>query len=208
MNTKLKNKLAKHYDKYFGDKPLILSSATNNDVEVFILLYAPNKIYPFWKIATIGCSDVTQSFKRKRLHNEYVMFVNQNQNLKDDTALRNWYYDMLLVPDAFARDTGKPVFYGADIVFENETCEEMIGVCFLLPQIIPFTKFCFFNLNFFKKISVFQVMPITNIEKEIILNEGISVCEKIFYPNNTMECRPFAEQKRTFDKFKIEDNKK
>ena len=203
MNKFAKKKLFKHYNKYFGDKPTVMSTATNHDdIEIVVLLYAPNDKYPFWKIATIGCSEIEHKLKNKTVYNEYVIFVNKEENLETNISLRNWYYDMLLVPDGFARDTKKPVVYGCDIVFEDdESKEEMVGICLLFPQIITEPKFFVFNQNPLKQITIFQVMPITHFEKEIIASDGIKVCEKLFYPENDSKSRPFAQQKRTFDKF-------
>ena len=84
-----------------------MSTATNHDdIEIVVLLYAPNDKYPFWKIATIGCSEIEHKLKSKTVYNEYVIFVNKEENLETNISLRNWYYDMLLVPDGFARDLG------------------------------------------------------------------------------------------------------
>lgn len=199
MNNYQKTKIIKHLHKFFHDEPTyIISQTDKNDFPITILLFEPNKDLPFWKFCTLGASNYKmENSTNKNLFNEYVMFVDKDEDLENNIQLRNWYMDMLSIPARFPFETKNFLSYGHDI-FIYSSNEEMVGVALLLPEIIPDSRFLTCRINPFKKIYFFQVMPMTSIEKDILYNEGFKIFEKLFYPDNSDNFRPFAQQHRVF----------
>ena len=71
MKRKEMDKLIKHFDQYFEQKDCtILHPVVDDGYHIDVLLYEPNKKYPFWKLVTMGASD----YKMPKSPNSFGQF--------------------------------------------------------------------------------------------------------------------------------------
>lgn len=201
MNYNQIKKILNHYNKFFNSETYFSFSpiSQNLKLKITILVYEPNEKFPFWKLCTIGASDYKMKKSKDIIgnFNEYVMFVDKNEKLDEDLELRNWYFEYLLICGNFPFTSKSNLSYRHDIYLPYSN-DEMVGLCILLPEIIEDINFLTNKISTFKKVFFLQVMPITKIEREILINENFETVEKLFYPENKENFQPFAQKHRNF----------
>ena len=196
---KNKRKIIDHYINFFKNEPTFVYTPQNEYAnKIILLLFPPCDKTNYWKLCSVGASNArAKKEEHSNPYNEYMMFISPDENLEGDLKLRNWYSDILLSVAIFAYKKGESLFYGHDLKFNN-TPDEMTAVMILFPEIVKDILFVRKKI-WFKEIWFLQVMPITDFEHKILLENGFGVCEKLFYPDNEENTRPFAQKFRSFD---------
>lgn len=172
MKNKEMDKLIAHFDTYFQQSNCtVIHPIVNNGIHIDLLLYPPNNTYPYWKMVTMGASDI-QMKNASSLgdRNEYIMFVDKNEDLKD-LEIINWYREKLLTVALYPYYEHVGISYGHSIEWEPEENEEMV-VCL-------------------------QVVLLTREETEHLLEIGPGEFSSYLYPEDGGKKHFLCEHKRS-----------
>lgn len=125
-----------------------------------MLLYHPDKRYPFWKLATAGASDFKMPYKNSLGdRNEYMLFVDPSENLEDrSVALR--YHRVLMEAALYPAQDNAFVSYGHDLLFDPKFDPAVEGVYYEMPQAVEDTGILRCKLSLFRKAICLQVVPL------------------------------------------------
>lgn len=137
MKNKEMDKLMAHFDTYFQQEDCtVIHPIVDEGIHIDVLLYPPNTAYPYWKLATMGASDI-QMKNTSALgdRNEYIMFVDKNEDLKNPEVV-NWYREKLLTVALYPHYEQMSISYGHSIEWETEEDEEMVAAFLEFPQVI------------------------------------------------------------------------
>ena len=203
MNTREMDRLIQHFDRYFEQNDsLVLHPIDESDFHVDVLLYFPTKKYPFWKLVTMGISD----YKMPKIpntvgrFNEYILFVDQTEDLNDKAVL-NWYHQKLLTVASFAYFTKTHITYGHSFEWENEDPDdEMIAAFIEFPQVIPDAGILHCKTGFFKSVACLQVVLLNQAELDKLKKIGPQAFSEFLYPEDG-SAKHFLSEKHRSERF-------
>ncbi len=193
--------LSAHFDKYFEDKePTVLHMQEGYTPHIDVFLYSPTPKYPFWKMVTVGASDIKMPSLKGGIsdRNEYMMFIAPEVDLKDSASIR-YYYNKLLSIAYYPLECGTSITYGHSVEWAKEDDSDMVGAFLELPQMIEDTGILRCRLGIFKKAACLQVVLLTRSEMDRRLKIGSEKFSEFLYPDDG-EPHYLCERYRT-DKF-------
>lgn len=200
MKQKEMEKLQNHFERYFQQEGMVLHMLVDPTAyHIDVLLYRPTPQYPFWKLATMGASDFRMPVKKPSIsdRNEYIMFVDGDENL-DDREILNWYHQQLLEIALYAPVNDTYISYGHS--FEWETDEEMVAAYIELPQIIESTDILRCKLGLMKTAACLQVVLLNREELSQLMTMGPEAFSNFLYPEDDAPSHFICQRTRT-DKF-------
>ena len=203
MKVKEMITFTEHMDKYFHQEceKVIDGVFENNKLHIDILIYEPNNDFPFWKLVTMGFSDYKMPHFKSSLpnRNEYMIFFNKDVDVSTTSKELGFYIDALMNTAMASYELKEPVSYAHDIKFEMPD-SEMVATIVMMPEVVPDVGILRCKLGAFKKCACLQVMPITQIEYELVYEKsGFWLIDNRFYNNEDMsKCHYLAEKYRTF----------
>ena len=199
MKLRQMDKFTAHCDHYFGqENTMVLHMADESALHIDILLYEPNKEYPFWKLVTMGASDYTMPKKENTFgcNNEYIMFIHKSVDLKDKNVL-DWYVQHLFSIGYFAYENHVHVTYGNSFDIKTSDEEEMV-CCFIeLPQVIRDSGILRCKVGLLKTITCLQVVLLTKDEFEKLKEMGAEEFSYWLYPENNEKQHFIVERFRS-----------
>lgn len=166
-------KITKHYDRYFQQSDsVVIHPCFDEAIHIDALLYKPDELYPFWKLATMGASDYAMHGNNALGNrNEYMLFIDPAVDMYDkEIAIK--YYDILNRTALFACDNNCFVSYGHNIEFADENDETVAGVYIELPQAVKDTGILRCRLSPFKKVICLQIIPLDRQAFDQMLKVG------------------------------------
>ena len=199
-------RIKEHFEHSF-EQPLdcIFHSVNKSDIHIDILCFKPTELYPFWKIVTMGASDIVMPFKDNygSKRNEYMMFVDKNVDLLNDYE---WYVNWLCLTVEYTLIDKQFITFNHSIEIPNiANGGDMKGVIILLPAILYDGNVLHCKLGLFKQATCLQVMPITQSEIDGMHANGYEWLVSRFYPfiygddeHQNDEEHYLAEKTRTF----------
>lgn len=199
-------RIQQHFEQCF-EQPVecIFHLDSSNSIHIDILCFAPTELYPFWKLATMGASDVVMPLKDKygSNRNEYVMFVDKDVDLLSDYS---WYANWLCMTAEYIHEKKQFVTFNHLIQMPHATdVGDMNGVIVLLPAAMYDGTILHCKLGLFKQCTCLQVMPITQSEIDGAHANGHEWLVTKFYPfiyggeeHENDEEHYLAEKIRTF----------
>lgn len=172
MNVSAIQKLTRHYDQYFGQTDSAVLHPVEGEIHIDCVLYKPSKAYPFWKLATIGCSDYALNGNNSLGNrNEYMLFIDPAVDMNDGEAAGK-YYDLLVATARYAIEENTFISYGHSIQFAEGDSLGAAGVFIELPQAINDSGILRCKLSLFKKAICLQVIPLDKQALELLLKVG------------------------------------
>lgn len=203
MKIKEMDALIKHFDKYFEQSDCrVLHPIVDDGFHIDILMYKPSQKYPFWKFVTMGASDyrMPETSKTLGLFNEYIMFIDQDEDLEDEEVL-SWYHCNLLNVATFAYYNKTHITYGHSFEWKNESPDdEMIAAFIELPQVIENADVVRCKMSMFKTIVCLQVVLLNKEELSNLMKIGPHAFSEYLYPENG-SARHFLSQRHRTAKF-------
>lgn len=200
MKLKVMEKLTKHFDTYFEQEDCdVLHPIVDGGLHVDVLIYKPNKKYPFWKLVTLGASDYTMPRIPNTLgcNNEYIMFVDQSVDLLDKETVM-WYYDKLIMVATFAYYNKTHITYGHSFEWKNEDQnDEMIGAFIEFPQIIGTTEILKCKTGLIQKVICLQAVLLNKEELEKLMEIGPNEFSNYLYPEDGSKPHFLTEKHRS-----------
>ena len=183
MNIKEMERIKEHFERCF-EQPIeyILHSNETNVLHIDVLCFAPTELYPFWKLVTMGASDVKMPLKDKygSNRNEYMLFVDKDIDLTNEYQ---WYVNWLCMTADYTYVEKQFVTFNHFIQMPNATDDnEMKGVILLLPAAMYNGSILHCKTGLFKYCTCLQVMPITQAEIEGAQSNGYEWLVNKFYP--------------------------
>lgn len=98
---------------------MVFHPETNSQYSLDLLLFAPAKAFPFWKLATVGVADCAMNGKHYLGNrNEYVMFIDPSIDMKDST-IASRYMDFLASTALFPLENNTSITYGHSMDFSS-----------------------------------------------------------------------------------------
>ena len=201
MNSKEMDKLIAHFDTYFEQNDcMVLHPAVTEGPHIDVLLYEPNEKYPYWKLVTMGASDIKmkENFSLGN-RNEYVMFVDQSEDMKDQSVVQ-WYYKSLLTVALYPYYEQIGISYGHSIEWEPEEGEEMMAAFLEFPQVIENPSVLRCKVGMLKTVVCLQIILLNREERDYLLKIGSPEFSNYLYPENGERGHFLCERKRS-DKF-------
>lgn len=200
MKPKQMKKLTRHFDRYFGQTDsLVLHPIVDNGFHVDALLYEPTETYPFWKLATMGASDYRMPKIQNTfgLYNEYIMFVDRDENL-GDKRVAAWYYGQLVRIASYAKFCNTHVTYGHSLEWEQDDPGDEMTAAFLeLPQIIRDSGILRCRLGWRKTVTCLQVVLLNQAELGKLMEIESQAFSEYLYPEAEGKKHFLSERHRT-----------
>lgn len=193
-------KLMNHFNKYFEQEDPVVLHPINMNPHIDILKYAPTEKYHFWKLATMGACDYKMNGKNSLGdRNEYMMFIDADENL-DDNAILDWYYTQLLEIALYPVLNNEFLSYGHSLEWKIDEGEEIAGAFMEFPQIIKDTGILRCKLGLMKTVICLQAVLLMKSDMELLMNIGPERFSEYLYPENGKEQHFLSERIRS-DKF-------
>lgn len=200
MTTKEMDKLMEHLSQYYEQgEPTILHPVIM-EPHIDILKYEPTEKYNFWKLATMGASDFKMNgTSHLGNRNEYMMFIDADENLDDKDTL-DWYISQLLEVALYPVSTNGFLSYGHSVEWKYQEGEEMVGAFIEFPQIIENSGILRCKLGLLKTAICLQVVLLNKPEIEQLLKIGPQKFSEYLYPDSDGP-RHFLSQRKRDHKF-------
>lgn len=200
MRIKTMDKITMHFDTYFEqDDSVVLHPIVDDGLHVDVLLYKPNKKYPFWKLVTLGASDYKMPEVSNTLgcNNEYIMFVDSSVDLSDKEIVM-WYYEKLLMVAKFAYYNKTHITYCHSFEWENDDKnDEMVAAFIEFPQIIGTTKILKCKVGLMKEVVCLQVVLLNKEELGKLMEVGPNNFSNYLYPEDGSKPHFLTERHRS-----------
>lgn len=166
-------KIKKHYEKYFNQNDaVVFHPETNSQYSLDLLLFAPTKTFPFWKLATVGSSDYAMNGKHYLGNrNEYMMFIDPSVDMKDDT-IASRYMDFLVSTALFPLVNNTSITYGHSIDFADKNDPTIKAVFIDMPFAVNNMDFLNCKYSLFRKAVFLQVVPLDQPALDLLLKLG------------------------------------
>ncbi len=186
MKNKEMDKLMQHFNHYFKQSQCtVLHPIVVTDVHIDVLVYKPNKAFPYWKLVTMGASDYPMPHRDHTLghRNEYVMFVDPSEDLTDQETVA-WYHQKLMTVALYPRLTKTHLTYGHSMEWEPEEGEEMVGAFLEMPQLVEDPAVLRCKLGWVKTTVCLQVVLLNRAELEQLFKLGPEQFSNYLYPDD------------------------
>lgn len=204
MNQREMEKISGHFDLYFEqDDCTVLHPVASDGLHVDVLVYEPNGKYPFWKLVTMGASDykMPDGSNRVSRYNEYIMFVDADENLKDEEVIK-WYRNKLVMIASFACQAKKLVTVGHVLDWDKENpAEEMVAAFIDFPQIIEDVGILRCKTGLFKTVACLQAVLLNEAELETLKKIGPYEFSCYLYPEDVDQKQHFLSERHRSGKF-------
>ena len=198
MKNNEMNKFIKHIDYYFQQSDCTILHPIVANPHIDVLFYKPNNAYPYWKLVTMGASDYKMPPLNPSLgdRNEYIMFIDSNENLEDE-KIRFKYYNYLMEVALFPIHHNCHITYGHSLEWPVEQNEEMEGAFIELPQIITNPNVLHCKLGLLKTITCLQVILLTRKDINKLQEIGPEQFSNFLYPEDNSPRHFLCELHRT-----------
>jgi hypothetical protein len=200
MKIKEMDKFTKHIDQYFEQTDCtVLHQIVDKGFHVDVLLYKPTEKYPFWKLVTMGASDYKMPPVANTIsqYNEYIMFVDKDENLTDKEVL-GWYHSRLLMIASFAHLNQSHITYGHSFEWENDDADdEMVAAFIEFPQIIENAGILRCKLGLFKTVACLQAVLLNKNDLELLMKIGPQNFSEYLYPDGGDKAHFLSERHRS-----------
>ena len=206
MNLKEMERIKTHFEQRF-EQPVecVFHPKDNNIVHIDVLCFAPTELYPFWKLVTMGASEIMMPQKDKygSNRNEYVIFVDKEVDILNDYG---WYINWLCMTAEYTYVEKQFVTFNHVVQMPNVTDDgEMKGVVLLLPAVMYDGSILRCKTGLFKQCTCLQIIPVTQAEIDGAQVNGYEWLVNKFYPfiyggeeHQNDEEHYLAEKIRTF----------
>lgn len=201
MNPREMKKFEAHCSKYLQqDNCMVMHSDTIRDPHIDFLKYPPNDHLPYWKLVTMGASDIKMPNQSNTLgdRNEYIVFISPDTNL-DDYQTFAWFANKLLMIAKYPQYAKAHITYGHSVEWGDEDGSDMVSAFLEMPQILGSPECMRCNLSMFKKIVILQPIMLTREETNRLLSIGPERFSYYLYPEDgsTEKVHFICEQNRT-----------
>ncbi len=186
VNSSAMNKLIAHFDKYFRqNNATVLHPALPSEMHIDVLVYPPNEVYPFWKLATMGASDYKMPDAQNALceRNEYMMFVSPEEDLSRLNDTLRFYHLMLMEVAHYPCSSKVAITYGHSLEWRETEGSDMIGAFIEMPQIIQDPEVLYCKTGLFTKTACLQVVLLTSADIEQLMQIGPRAFSSYLYPD-------------------------
>lgn len=188
--------LTRHYSTYFRQTDCSVLHPAAAGPRIDALLYAPNDVYPYWKLATVGASDFnmpvpTASFGSR---NEYMMFIDPRENLTAPN-IADWYCRKLMTVAHTPVSTGTFLSCGHSVGWTPEDGDEMVCAYLELPQAIADAGILRCRLGPMKTAVCLQVILLDREENNLLRIKGPEAFSSFLYPKEADGRRHFLCQR-------------
>lgn len=203
MRRKEMDMLKEHCDTYFEqDDCIVIHPTLNIWPHIDVLLYKPDKKYPFWKMVTMGASDYKMLPAECTVsnYNEYMMFIDKAVDLMD-SSVSSWFYEKLVMVATYAYYNKTHITFRHSIEWENDDPDdEMIAAFIEFPQIMEDTGVLRCKMGPFKTVACLQVILLNKNELEMLMEIGPDKFSNYLYPQENIREHFLSERHRS-DKF-------
>lgn len=186
MHLHQMDRFVAHCNRFFRQSdPTVLHAADDRQPHIDVLVYKPNEAFPFWKLVTMGASDIKMPRERRTLgrRNEYVMFISPDEDMENQ-KIRSWYYSKLMTVAHYPLYAKRHITYGHSIEWSEEANSDMVAAFLEMPQMIRDVNVVRCRLSLFKTTVMLQVIPITRYETHRLLKIGPEAFSSFLYPEN------------------------
>lgn len=204
MKVKEMIKFTNHMDKYLNQEcKMVMDGIIDTPkLHVDVLIYEPTDNMPFWKLITMGFSDYKMPHQKGGMlcnRNEYMIFFNKNIDVSPQSKELGFYIDCLMNTGMASYELKEYISYAHDIKFDMPD-SEMVASMLIFPEVISDSGILKCKLGAFKTCACLQVMPITQIEYELLCEKSsFWLNDNRFYCSDDMtKCHYLAEKFRTF----------
>lgn len=197
MTQKEMDKLTEHFNAYFHQDDCMVLHPVAMEPHIDALIYAPNEDYPFWKLVTMGASDIKMNAPKGALgnRNEYMMFIDPEVDM-NDSETANWFFAQLMEVALFPYAHGSFITFGHSIEWACEEGEEMTGAYIEMPQIIENVGILRCKLGVLKTAVCLQVILLNRAEVDKLLEIGPEQFSNYLYPESG-DCHFISERNRS-----------
>ncbi len=197
MKNKEMDKLIAHFDYYLKQNDCtVIHSNGDDNIHIDVLMYPPNDVYPYWKLITMGASDIQmKNVSSLGDRNEYIMFVDKNENM-NNLEIVGWYREKLLTVALYPYYEKNGISYGHSIEWEPKENDEMVAAFLEFPQVIEDPSVLKCKLGMFKIAVCLQVVLLTREETDRLLTIGSGEFSNYIYPEDGSEGHFLCERKR------------
>jgi len=201
MNVKEMEKLTAHFNYYFEQSDCTVLHSEESEPHVDLLLYKPTEKYPFWKLVSMGASDIKMNAPKNALgdRNEYMMMIDRDIDMTDST-IAQWYFNQLTEVALYPLREQSFISCGHSIEWETSEGEEMVGAYLEFPQIIENTGILRCKLGWLKTSICLLVVLLTRTEVDELIKNGSESFSHYLFPNDASKQHFLCERTRT-DKF-------
>lgn len=130
--------------------------------------------------------------------NEYVMFIDPSENLRDQ-EVASWYYMNLLEIATSPISEKYFLSYGHSVEWPESDDSDMVGAFLALPQVIEDVGFLRCKLGILKEIICLQVVLLTRKEIDWLMEIGPEQFDNELYPADNgpwhIICERFRSEK-------------
>ena len=175
-------RIQKHFERSFQQPVTHVLHPTNENIfHLDVLCFEPTELYPFWKLATMGASDIVMPQKDVYgcNRNEYVMFIDKEVDFTNDFI---WYVNWLYLTAEYILNERKFVTVNHVLQVSNPPEGEMDGLIVLLPAAMYDGTILHCKTGLFKECTCLQIMPITQAEIDGAQVNGFEWLVSKFYP--------------------------
>lgn len=204
MNPREMDKFVAHCNKYLQqDNCKVFHSDHIRNPHIDILKYPPNDHIPYWKLVTMGASDIKMPHCANTLgdRNEYMVFISPDINL-DDHQTFAWFGNKLLMIAKYPQYAKTHITYGHSVEWSEEDGSDMVSAFLEMPQLLGSPDCMRCKLSLFKQIILLQPVMLTRQETDHLLSIGPEQFSYYLYPEDeSSEKTHFICERNRTDKF-------
>ncbi len=201
MNIREMEKLIAHFNYYFEQSDCTVLHSEESQPHIDLLLYKPTEKYPFWKLVTMGASDIKMNAPKNALgdRNEYMMMINPDIDMTD-SAIAQWYFNQLTEVALYPLREQIFLSCGHSMEWEALDGEEMVGAYLDFPQVIENPGILRCKLGWLKTSICLLVVLLTRTEVDVLLKKGSESFSSFLFSSDGSKPHFLCEKTRT-DKF-------
>ena len=193
-----------HCNKYLRqDNFLVYHSEKLRKPHIDFLKYPPTDYLPYWKLVTMGASDIKMPHCKNTLghRNEYIILIDPDTDLSNHEIFA-WFGNKLLMIALYPKYARTHITYGHSVEWREEEDSGMVGAFLEVPQFLESVESVTCKLSAFKQITLLQPIMLTREETDRLLKIGPEQFSYYLYPDDgsTEKDHMICERYRT-DKF-------
>ena len=199
MRRRVQKRFIAHCDKYFRQTGCtVLPPKDRAWPHIDSLLYPPNEVYPFWKLVTMGASDIKMpkhpiSLARR---NEYMMFIDPSEDLTQSSKV-GWYHRTLLDIARHPAYSKTSISYCNSLEWEPGLGSDMVAAFLELPQMITDPMILLFKRRPLMRVVCLQVILLTRQDVNMMKEIGNQEYSHYLYPEDETIAHFLAERYRS-----------
>ena len=160
---------------------IVFHPRNHRKLHIDMLLFPPNKAYPFYKLCTMGASDYKLPLTLCH-RNEFVMFLSEQEALSQQQTLE-FFCDVLLTVALYPAENHFTLNFGHSIVWGKQAGTDMEAAFLDLPYPIQDPGFAKCRLSPVKETRCLQVTLLTREETEQMRTLGPEKFYDFLYPS-------------------------